>query len=262
MARGWTCPRCSTKNGEGVMNCSKCGLIQGAVFVASTYVPPAETEPTAALGATEAPEPASDTYAPTPWPAAEPSLAPPDAFDAQPSAGWVPPYPIAAPAARPLWRRIPLRLLLFGALLIGGAIAGFITNASRSSTGDITKSGDLTSSDLRVGDCWDLKDPSVDQIDNVTARPCGEAHQYEVFSIPTMGAGDYPAEAAFTDYVSATCVPEFETFVGTAYDASTLDIFWLYPSSEGWAAGDHAIACSVFDPASDRVTSSLRGSRR
>jgi hypothetical protein len=265
MARGWKCPRCSTQNGEGIMNCSKCGLIQGGVYVPSTYVPPE------APGAAE-PPPAAAPDAQEPWLAGEPSSLPPAAHgvgaplllgsEDQPSTGWVPPYPIAPPARRPLWRRVPIGLLIFGVLVVGGAVAGFITNASRSSTGDITKGGDLTSNDLRVGDCWDIKDPTADTVDNVTAKPCGEAHEYEVFYIASMAEGAYPDEAAFTDYVDATCVPAFETYVGMAYDNSTLDIVWLYPGSDGWAAGDRTVECSAYDPNDSELTASLRSSRR
>jgi hypothetical protein len=180
----------------------------------------------------------------------------------QPSTGWVPPYPIAPPARRPLWRRIPLGLIVFGVLIVGGAVVSFVTNASRSGTGDITKSGDLTANDLRVGDCWDVKDPNADAVDNVTARPCGEAHEYEVFYIASMAEGDYPTEDAFTSYVGDTCVPAFQTYVGTSYDDSSLEISWLYPGSDGWAAGDRTIECSVYDPNDNRLTASLASSRR
>jgi hypothetical protein len=269
MARGWKCPRCSTQNGEGIMNCSKCGLIQGGVYVPSTYVPPEGT------AANELPTTATATAAAAdaqPGPAADTSALPPAAHgvgaplllgsEEHPTAGWVPPYPIAPPPSRPLWRRIPIGLLIFGVLVVGGAVAGFITNASRSDTGDITKGGDLTSNDLRVGDCWDMKDPSADTVDNVAAKPCGEVHEYEVFYIASMAEGAYPGEEAFTTYVDGACVPAFETYVGAAYDSSTLDISWLYPGSDGWAAGDRTIECSVYDPNDNELTASLRSSRR
>lgn len=258
MARGWKCPRCSTQNGEGVMNCAKCGLIQGGVFVPSTYVPPEapdapETPDAAAAAGTHTPLPSGPGFA---------ALTPTGPELGPAAAGWVPPYPIAPAPTRPFWRRIPIGLLIFAVLIGGGAVAGFITNASRSSTGDITKGGDLTSNDLRVGDCWDMKDPTADTIDNVAAKPCSDAHEYEVYYIASMPEGAYPGESAFTDYVDATCVPAFQTYVGTAYDGSDLDISWLYPGDDGWAAGDRTVECSVYDPNDQRLTASLRSSRR
>ena len=261
MARGWKCPRCSTQNGEGVMNCAKCGLIQGGVFVPSTYVPPdaaAAPEPVAATE--QAAMPAAGELPPAAQGVGAPLRL---GSDAEPSStGWVPPYPIAPPASRPFWRRIPLGLIVFGVLVVGGAVAGFITNASRSSTGDITKGGDLTSNELRVGDCWDMKDPSADTVDNVTAKPCGEAHEYEVFYIASMAEGTYPTQDAFIAYIESTCVPAFETYIGKAYDVSSLEISWLYPGNDGWTAGDRTVECSVYDPADSKLTSSLSSTRR
>ncbi len=202
MARGWKCPRCSTQNGEGTLNCAKCGLIRGGVVVPSSYMSPEQPAavppplPPAALGV------------------GAPLRLEPDAT--QPTSGWVPPYPVAPASARPIWRRVPIGLLIFGALIIAGAVAGFITNASRSSTGDITRGGDLTSNDLRVGDCWDMKDPSADTVDNVAAKPCGEAHEYEVFFIGSMAEGAYPTEDAFQTYVQSTCVAAFGPYIGQA----------------------------------------------
>lgn len=271
MARGWKCPRCSTQNGEGVMNCTKCGLIQGALYVPSAYEPP---DSTAAPWPEPAPrpEPAPSAHpvgqlnpAGEPWPPAAQGVGAPlhlGTGEDQPGTGWVPPYPIAPPASRPLWRRIPLGLLILGVLVVGGAVAGFVTNASRSSTGDITRGGDLTSNELRVGDCWDMKDPNADTVDDVNAKPCGEAHQYEVFYVASMPDGAYPTVDEFSTYVTATCVPVFESYVGTAYNDSSLNISWLYPGSDGWAGGDRTIECSVVDPSNDQLTSSLRSSRR
>jgi hypothetical protein len=266
MARGWKCPRCSTQNGEGVINCAKCGLIHGGVYVPSTYATPELTgSPEPPTRAETPPEPPHVTAEPNVLPPAALGVGaplPPTAEAGQPSAAWVPPYPIAPPRSRPLWRRIPLGLVVFGVLIVGGAVAGFITNASRSSTGDITKSGDMSSNDLRVGDCWDMKDPSSDKIDNVTAKPCGEAHEYEVFFIGSMAEGTYPSDDQFTGYVQDNCVPAFGTYVGQTYDSSDLDISWLSPMSEGWAAGDRTVECSVYDPNNSELTASMKATGR
>ena len=260
MARGWKCPRCSTQNGEGVMNCATCGLIQGGVFVPSTYVPPES-----AAAAAEPGPPGATPTEPAATPSSGPgfaSLSPTGAEPAQAATGWVPPYPIAAAPSRPLWRRLPIGLLIFGVLVVGGAVAGFVTNAGRSSTGDITKSGDMSSNDLRVGDCWDMKDPSADTIDNVTAKPCGEAHEYEVFFIGSMPDGSYPSDAQFSSYVQTNCVPAFQTYVGQTYDNSDLDISWLNPLSKGWTLGDRTVECSVYDPKNNQLTASMKGTGR
>ena len=265
MARGWKCPRCSTQNGEGVINCSKCGLIQGGVFVPSTYAPPLET------GANELPrltaaEPQSGAPSdPSALSRAAEGVGAPlllASDEAQSGSSWVPPYPVARPPSRPLWRRLPIGLLIFGVLVVGGGVAGFITNASRSSNGDITRGGDMSSSDLRVGDCWDLKDPNADTVDNVTARPCSEPHKYEVFLATAMDAISYPTDDQFSAFVENNCVPAFTSYVGLAFANSRLQISWLVPLSAGWTAGDRTVECSVYDPSNLQVTSSLRSSHQ
>src|SRR5512140_2616220 len=116
MARGWKCPRCETQNGEGVMNCAKCGLIQGGVYVPSAYVPPVEEA--ADTHAATGPEAASGAEIPAPASGGVGFAALPSSSAAgQPVSGWVPPYPVAPAASRPLWRGLPLGLLVFGVLV-------------------------------------------------------------------------------------------------------------------------------------------------
>jgi hypothetical protein len=236
MARGWKCARCSASNDAATVTCARCGLIRGAVVpVAPETVRAPETVPTSAP---------SGTWTPLPDQAALPGPAAP-----------------AAPA-RPVWRRIPIGVVLLVVFMGIGAIANWYSNAGRSPSGDIIKSGDLTMSDLRVGDCFDLKDPEAEEIDAVTARPCAEEHQYELFYIGTLPQGDYPAISTFESFVEDYCKPAFATYIGTSFEDSALDAFWVYPTSEAWSDGDRAIQCAANDPRDQRLTGSLKGSAR
>jgi hypothetical protein len=163
------------------------------------------------------------------------------------------------PASKPLLSRIPVGWLIVGLLVVGGGIAGFVFNASRSSTGEITRSGDLTANDLRVGDCFDLKEPEAEEISDVTAHPCTEAHEYEVFHVGVMAEGPYPGDEGLTTFVVENCGPAFDAYIGKAYADSQLDFSWLYPSSEGWSDGDRSVQCAAYDPRSSRLTISLKG---
>jgi Septum formation len=263
MARGWKCPRCSTQNGEGVMNCAKCGLIQGGVYVPSALVPP---EPAALVASP--PVASAPLTSPSALPAAAQGVGAPlnlGSGEEPPPSGWVPPHPTptAAPLPpRPLWRRIPIRLAIIGAIIVAGAIGGFITNATRSSEGDITKSGDLVSNDLRVGDCWDMKDRSATTVDNVVARPCHESHEYEVIFVGSVAGETYPTDDAFQAFVENACLPAFGTYIGKAYEDSALDVSWLYPDPETWKSGDRTVECSAYDPDNSTLTASVRGAAR
>lgn len=256
MARRWKCARCSTENDEGVLTCSNCRMIRGAVVVPGTFNAPVPG-PVVAAGPASAPVPEPDrpAAADPPGTIASSDLAP---------APWDPSgIQVAAPEARlPLWRRIPIGWVIVGVLVLGGGIAGFLANANRSASGEITKGGDLVAADLRVGDCFDLKDPNLEEIGDVTAVPCANEHEYEMYFVGTMADGAFPTEDAFNAFFESNCLGAFESYVGKAYEDSELDIFWLVPVEDSWGAGDRSVQCAVYHPRIHRLTGSMKGSAR
>ena len=230
MAKGWKCARCSTLNDEAAINCSNCRLIRGGVVPAGLYTA-SPVVPTVAGGeAAEVPA------------------------DVQQSG--------AASVKTPLWRRIPIGWLVTGVIVVGGGLAGLYFNASRGSTGEIIKAGDLSAIDLRVGDCFDLKDPAADEVGDVTARLCTDEHEFEVIFVGSMPDVEYPADDEFGAFVADNCGPAFDTYVGKVYEESELDIYWFFPNGEGWADGDRSIQCAAFHPRIHRLTESIRGSNQ
>jgi Septum formation len=253
MAKDWKCPHCSTENPGSTLTCSGCGRLQGSVVVPGTQpvvpVPPVPAP-------SRDPGPSEGWQASTP-PPADVSPAP---VDSAPANSWAVNLDAVPPASTPLWRRIPVGWLIVALLVVGGGIVGYVFNASRSSTGEISRSGDLTANDLRVGDCFDLKDPEAEEIFDVTAHPCTEAHEYEVFFVGTLTGGDYPTEDAMTTFLVDNCGPAFDTYIGKAYADSALDFSWLSPSPESWRDGDRSVQCAAFDPRNTRLTLSIKGS--
>jgi hypothetical protein len=120
----------------------------------------------------------------------------------------------------------------------------------------------MTMSDLRVGDCFDLKDPDADEIDEVRALPCTEEHEFEVFFADALPEGGYPVDAAFDAFFERQCIPAFATYVGTPYRESELDVFWVVPTTEAWDDGDRTVQCAVYHPRIHRLTESQKGSAR
>lgn len=159
-----------------------------------------------------------------------------------------------------MWQRLPWGWVLTFLIVGGGAIGGLIFNAGRSDTGEIAKPGDLTVGDLRVGDCYDLKDPTAEELDQVIARPCTDEHEFEMIFVGSLAAGAFPEADGFMTYVDEHCLAAFETFVGTSYADSRLDVFWLEPTQAAWTAGDRSVQCAVYDPRNARLTGSLKGS--
>jgi hypothetical protein len=154
-------------------------------------------------------------------------------------------------------------LEIAGALVLVGAVVGWYfigvnttttgapnttvtvtqrADASRSATGESGLSGSwhdykLRVVDRRVGDCFDLNDPSADEIEDVKAVPCTTKHEFEVFYVGAMGEGSYPTDDAFGTYVTQNCTPAFGAYIGKAYDDSDLFIYWLVPTDDAWRVG-------------------------
>jgi hypothetical protein len=189
---------------------------------------------------------------------------------------------------RPFWRRIPASLLIAGALVLVGVFAGAYFNWSRSATGEpevapaeptqvrtgvatpdeIDESEDLNSDinidgsvDLRVGDCFDLKDPYA-EIEHVKEVPCSTEHEFELFYVGAVGKRSHPTLDAFADYVVEYCDPAFGDYIGKAVDDFDLDYDWLVPTEDAWRSGDRTVQCAAYDPNNSRLTRSLRGIRQ
>ena len=159
--------------------------------------------------------------------------------------------------ARGILRRF-LPLLIFGAIAFGG----YLFAAQRGDNGEITQGGSLPIADVRVGDCFDLPESESEETNTVDARPCDEAHQFEMMFASDMPAGDYPAESTFEAFVADACLPAFEAYVGLAYEDSGLDIFWFYPTEDSWNADDQSVQCAVYDPLESELTESVEHANR
>lgn len=168
----------------------------------------------------------------------------------------------AEPVRRSLLRRFGPQIAIGVGVLLIGAIGAWYFNASRSGSGEITRSGDLPASELRVGDCFDLKDPTAENVDDVAARVCTEEHEFEVYFVGILPAGDYPGDAAFSNYVDVECLASFETYIGTPYLESELDVFYFTPTVETWNEGDRSIQCAAYHPLVSRLSGSLKSSQR
>lgn len=232
MARDWKCAKCAATNPETSFACQSCGLIRGSVVVP----PPA---PPAGFST-----PGADQSQPPPAPMWSVAATPPAASRTRPSL------------------RVPIGLIVVIGFIAMSAVYGYFNNASRSSSGEIERGGQMSVSDLRVGDCFDLDNPDAEQVEEVAARPCAEAHQYEMVFADAMPEGDYPTDDQFNTYVDQQCLPAFATFVGVGYDSSMLEISWFYPSTNGWSRGDRTVQCAIYDPQQDRITGSLQGAAR
>jgi hypothetical protein len=165
----------------------------------------------------------------------------------------------SAPSATDGWRRY---LRFWWVPVLGVAlVVGYLTNARRDDAGAISEGGTLQIEDLRIGDCFDFED--ADEISSVDARPCTDAHGYEMFHLASWsGADAYPTDDAMVDFIIGACVPVFEQYVGVSYETSAIDFVPFTPTEEGWGAGDRVIQCALVDPSDAQLTTSLRNANR
>jgi hypothetical protein len=182
-----------------------------------------------------------------------------EATDAD-QAGWAA-QPSAQPARAGGWHSW-LRFWWIPAIVIALAV-GYFTNARRGDDGGISEGGTLQVQDLRVGDCFVFEE-TEEEFEAVEARPCTEAHRYEIFHIATWtdGGGAYPTDAAWDAFFAEACVPAFEDYVGRSYETSVLAILPFMPVEASWGAGGRAVQCALADPADSDLTESLRNADR
>ena len=180
------------------------------------------------------------------------------------------PPPWSPDAARPSWKLILGGCLIAAIVLLGPV--GWLFDASRSATGEHKvataeptqvstevatpdESEDLNSDeinvddsvDLRVGDCFNLKDPDA-EIEHVRKVSCKTEHDYELFYVGAMRKRSHPTEDAILDYVSDYCDPAFGHYIGKDFEDSEFDYDWLVPTEDAWRSGDRTVQCAAYDP--------------
>jgi len=170
--------------------------------------------------------------------------------------------PAAAPATsgRSGWSGL-LRFAWIPIVIVVVA-AGILFAARRDEGGQIVGAGNVDIFDLREGDCFDVEVPVEEEVETVEAKPCTEAHEFELYFVGSLPDGEYPDDATVFSFIEAECMPAFAEFVGVSYELSVLDIYYVVPDEDAWGAGERAAQCSVFEPLNEELTASMRGSRR
>jgi hypothetical protein len=119
----------------------------------------------------------------------------------------------------------------------------------------IVTPGSVDVFDVRVGDCFEDELTAGDasetaEVFDVDAVPCDERHRSEVYAIFDLPDGDYPGEDEVVRLANEGCVERFADFVGTSYEATRLDVTYLFPTRRSWEQNDdREVACAVYDPA-------------
>ena len=130
-----------------------------------------------------------------------------------------------------------------GALFMGIVFPQLLEEASRA------EAGTTLTNDFSVGTCFNDSEAGYPHVD------CDDPHEAEVFAklnYPDQAA--YPGQEGFESWAEPLCYSRFATYTGIGYEESSLDFGYLYPGTQGWAAGDHEVICYLFDPAGNDLT--------
>ena len=162
------------------------------------------------------------------------------------------------PISRKFWVRAlaVTTITAAGIVLSGCSLLNSVTNGSQSGNGPSAGATDSQSDvfTIKVGDCFN--DPNAsDTVTTVPTVPCTGAHDYEAFASIIVDGTSYPGDTAVQTQGEGGCKAQFQTFVGIAYDSSTLNFSYYYPTQQSWdQRGDREILCFVYAVGTDKKT--------
>lgn len=134
------------------------------------------------------------------------------------------------------------------------------TDATVACVFDSSANASKSAHDLAVGDCF-ADPPSFDEINDVATSPCSQPHDNEVYAAVEMPGDTWPEEETVPNWSDETCADMFEAYVGTRWEASSLDYWYLFPLEESWVKDDdRTVTCVLFDANYAKLTGSMQGS--
>lgn len=139
-------------------------------------------------------------------------------------------------------------IVLSGAwvIIIVAIIISAQGQASRGTNGQINKGGNLSVFSLSVGDCFSNPNSQQD-IASVTAEPCTQAHDAQVFAKFNVNGSDANYPTNFTSLASNGCNADLNRLNQSLVNNS-MSIRFIYPDQQAWAAGQRTVNCLVVSP--------------
>ncbi len=112
--------------------------------------------------------------------------------------------------------------------------------------------------ELEVGQCFNDPD-DFEVVSNVEMLDCSEPHDNEVYYLYDMTQDDFPGAAAVQDLVQIECIAKFDSYVGSEYLTSSLDIGAFFPTNETWDQDDREVICFLYDREFNQLTGPAQG---
>lgn len=121
--------------------------------------------------------------------------------------------------------------------------------------------------EIRVGDCL-LEESdrlnfnaTIGTSETIAITDCANRHDSEFYAGTSLDESTFPGDDYIKDFSIDFCLSEFDTFVGTVFEDSTLNAYYLSPSVEEWNLGNKTVLCGIYDP-DGPVQGSLKSSNR
>lgn len=153
-----------------------------------------------------------------------------------------------------------MKNLGFYAVVVMGYLAyGAVTNADRDGSGAIIGEGNIDAFHMQVGDCFDDSSDFEEEVSDLPGVPCSQPHDYETYAVFDVSITSYPSEEDMIELAYDSCLERFDSFVGTDYDSSILEIITLYPTDLSWQQNDREIVCALYDMNEEKLVGSTKG---
>ena len=122
----------------------------------------------------------------------------------------------------------------------------------------------LSDSGAKEGECVDI-DFSASVVGDLKGFDCAKEHDAEIYERSDVALDGGFDDAAIDALAVDVCMGAFRDYVGSVYETSTLDVYYMYPDEAGWKAGDREVVCAVYTPTEDysdsvRTSGSVKGS--
>ena len=133
-----------------------------------------------------------------------------------------------------------------------------------------SKSGarSVSAFDIKPGQCLLSPTDVKQEISSLQVVPCDKPHTQEAYAIVKFdGTGSdagatYPSEATLAKFADGVCGQRYQSYVGIAYQDSSLFFTYLLPSARSWQeSGDRNIICFV-TTTGQQLTASVKDTRQ
>ena len=133
-----------------------------------------------------------------------------------------------------------------------------------------SKSGahSVSAFDIKPGQCLLPPKDVREEISSLQVVDCTKPHTQEAYAIVKYdGTGSengaaYPGDATLGKFAEGACGEQYESYVGIAYQDSSLFFTYLLPSARSWQEGnDRSVICFV-TTTGEELTASVKNSRR